>query len=450
MSTIEQPAPMSTIEQPAPVCIIGAGPCGIAAAAVISGRNRRFDWFEQHDAPGGNWLFGSSTSAAYRHLHTNTSKTRMAYPDRAMPAEIPDYPHHSDVLGYLNAYVDHHDLRRRLTLSTRVDAVRRVPDGWQVTTCSGEQRHYSAVLVANGHLWQPSWPDLPAGDFAGTVMHAHDYVDSEPMRGLRVVVVGLGNTAADVAVEASVVAERTFLSTRSGSWVVPKYLFGRPVDTLGTSARIPLRLRNLSSEAAIRMLVGSPKRYGLPAPAGRYGDSHPVVSTRLLDALAHRAVQPKPPIAAFEAGGVRFADGSRERVDVIINCTGYRVSFPFLDDGVLRVDDNRVELFHQVVAPSQPGLFFLGLVQPIGSVLPIAHGQATWIADLLDGIAKLPSTHEMQSHIRRFRHRLDVRFPGSPRHAMEVDLPEDYLRALGRERRAGIRRANAKRSTACA
>jgi dimethylaniline monooxygenase (N-oxide forming) len=439
---------MSIIEQPAPVCIIGAGPCGIAAAAVMSGRSRHFDWFEQHEAPGGNWLFGSPTSAAYRHLHTNTSKTRTAYPDFPMPAQIPDYPHHSDVLDYLNAYVDHHQLRSCITLDTRVDAVRRVSDGWRVTICSGEQRRYSAVIVANGHLWQPSWPDPPPGDFAGMVMHAHDYVDNEPMRGLRVVVVGLGNTAADVAVEVSGVAERTFLSTRSGSWVVPKYLFGRPVDTLGTSARIPLRLRNLSSEAAIRMLIGSPKRYGLPAPAGRYGDSHPVVSTRLLDALAHRAVRPKPPIAAFDADGVRFADGSCERVDVIINCTGYRVSFPFLADGVLRVDDNRVELFHQVVAPSQPGLFFLGLVQPVGSVLPIAHGQATWIADLLDGVAKLPSAHEMHSHIRRFRSQLDERFPGSPRHAMEVDLPEDYLRALGRERRAGIRRV--KESTACA
>jgi dimethylaniline monooxygenase (N-oxide forming) len=133
---------------------------------------------------------------------------------------------------------------------------------------------------------------------------------------------------------------------------------------------------------------------------------------------------------------------------VIINCTGYHVNFPFLDEDVVRVQDNRVELFHQVVAPNQPGLFFLGLVQPIGSVLPIAHGQATWIADLLDGLAKLPSTHEMQSHISRYRHQLDERFPGSPRHAMEVDLPEDYLHALSRERRAGIRRA--KKSSTCA
>ena len=439
---------MSVVQGHAPVCIIGAGPCGIAATAVMSGRNRHFDWFEQHHAPGGNWLFGSPTSAAYRHLQTNTSKTRMAYPDLPMPAQIPDYPHHADVLRYLNDYVDHHQLRDRITLNTRVDGVRRVSDGWQVTISSGEQRRYSAVLVANGHLWQPSCPDPPPGTFAGSVMHAHDYVDSEPMRGLRVAVVGLGNTAADVAVEVSAVAERTFLSTRSGSWVVPKYLFGRPADTLGMSARIPLRLRNLSSEAVVRLLVGSPKRYGLPDPIGRYGDSHPVVSTRLLDALSHRAVQPKPPIAALEVSDVRFADGTRERVDVIINCTGYRVTFPFLDDDVLRVRGNRVELFHQVVAPDQPGLFFLGLVQPIGSVLPIAHGQATWIADLLDGAAKLPSAQEMRSQIGRFQRQLGERFPGSPRYTMEVDMPEDYLRSLGRERRAGIRRA--KERTACA
>jgi cation diffusion facilitator CzcD-associated flavoprotein CzcO len=407
----------------------------------MSGRNRPFDWFEQHDAPGGNWLFGSPSSAAYRHLHTNTSKTRMAYPDLPMPTQIPDYPHHTDVLEYLNAYVDRHQLRSCITLNTRVDAVRRLSDGWQVTVSTGEQRHYSAVLVANGHLWQPSWPDCPPGNFAGTVMHAHDYVDNEPMRGLRVAVVGLGNTAADVAVEVSAVAERTFLSTRSASWIVPKYLFGRPADTLSTSARIPLRLRNLSSETVLRMLVGSPKRYGLPAPEGRYGNSHPVVSTRLLDALAHRAVQPKPGIAAFESNEVRFSDGTRECVDVIINCTGYQVSFPFLDDDVLRVDGNRIELFLQVVAPDQPGLFFLGLVQPIGSVLPIVHGQATWIADLLDGVAKLPSAHEMRVNIRRFQQHLNERFPKSPRYAMEVDLPEDYLHVLDREKRAGVRRA---------
>jgi hypothetical protein len=151
-----------------------------------------------------------------------------------------------------------------------------------------------------------------------------------------------------------------------------------------------------------------------------------------------------PPALEHRAGhgdqhledGVRFADGSREGVDVIINCTGYRVNFPFLDEDVVRVQDDRVELF------------FLGLVQPIGSVLPIAHGQATRVADLLDGLANLPSTHEMQSHISRYRHQLDERFPGSPRHAMEVDLPEDYLHALSRERRAGIRRA--KKSSTCA
>jgi len=163
--------------------IIGAGSSGIAAAKALYERGVPFACFEASDRVGGNWVFGNRNgmSAAYRQLHINTSRERMEYSDYPMPKSYPDYPHHSHVAEYFDAYVDHFGLRDAIRLQTRVQRASRRADGvWELTLADGSVESFDALLVANGHHRDPRWPEppFPGQDaFSGRQMHAHAYRD---------------------------------------------------------------------------------------------------------------------------------------------------------------------------------------------------------------------------------------------------------------------------------
>src|SRR5262249_48660444 len=142
----------------------------------------------------------------------------------------------------------------------------------------------------------------------------------------------------------------------------------------------------------------------------------------------------KPNIARFDGDTVVFDDGSREKVDAIVYCTGYRITFPFLADDIVTTTDNEVALYHRVVPPEHPGLYFLGLIQPLGAIMPLAEAQSHWIADLIEGSAALPPVAEMRREIQRYRQRTRRRYVASKRHTIEVDF-QDYLASLKRLRR---------------
>ena len=191
-------------------------------------------------------------------------------------------------------------------------------------------------------------------------------------------VLGIGNSATDIAVEASRNARETYLAMRRGAWVLPKYLFGMPTDHLTDSplARGPLRLQKLGMRTMLRIAVGKMTDYGLPAPDHDVLEAHPTVSDDLLSRLGHGDITVKPTISRFDGSTVVFADGSTVDADVVVYCTGYKVTFPFLDEAVLTTDDNHVDLYRRVVPPDRPGLWFIGLVQPLGAVMPLAEAQA--------------------------------------------------------------------------
>ena len=223
------------------VCVIGAGSSGIAAAKALHERGIPFDCFEKSDQVGGNWVFGNRNgmSSAYRSLHINTSRERMEYSDFPMPKSYPDFPHHTHIAEYFDDYVDRFGVRDRIVFETGVEHARRGDDGvWTVDARHRRDAHATTRwLVANGHHWDPRWPE-PAfpGEFNGKQMHAHYYVDNEDFRDKNVLVVGIGNSAMDIAVESSFVARKTFLSSRRGAYILPKYLFGRPLDQIGVNA----------------------------------------------------------------------------------------------------------------------------------------------------------------------------------------------------------------------
>ncbi|MGH2878213.1 MAG: flavin-containing monooxygenase, partial [Solirubrobacteraceae bacterium] len=339
-------------------CIIGAGSSGIAAAKALLDRGVPFDCFECSDQVGGNWVFGNRNgmSAAYRDLFINVSRERMAYADFPMPESYPDFPHHTHIKEYFDNYVDHFGLREHITFETGVEHATRREDGvWEVRIEHGgdggtETREYDALLVANGHHWDARWPEPAfqgADTFAGTQLHAHSYVDNSIFAGKDVVVLGMGNSAMDIAVESSYVAANTYLSARKGAWIIPKYVFGKPLDQLPNDPRVPFAIRQRVIHQTIKTLTGPPERYGLPKPDHKFGEAHPTVSGRILDRISHGTITPKPNIERLEGERVRFIDGSDVHAEVIVYCTGYKISFPFFHEGFLAAPENHIELFRR-------------------------------------------------------------------------------------------------------
>ncbi|MBO0770085.1 MAG: NAD(P)-binding domain-containing protein [Actinobacteria bacterium] len=439
-------------------CVIGAGSSGIASCQVLHARGIPFDCFEAGSAAGGNWRYGNDNgmSAAYRSLHAASSRRGMQYAAFPMPATYPDYPGHRLIATYLDDVVDHFGFRGKIQFRTEV--IRAEPaqgGGWDVTvrrrgTGATRTARYRWLLVASGHHWQPRYPE-PAfpgtGGFGGEQLHSRDYRAPEPFAGKRVLVVGIGNSACDIAADCCQAAARTFLAARRGAHIVPKYLFGRPADRLTLSrlgAIAPPWLQRAAAAAIVGAARGKVTSYGLPRPDHQLLRAPPTVSDSLLSRLGHGDITVKPAIDRFSAWRVHFADGSAERIDVVIYCTGYRISFPFLREALsgplTGAGGAGIPLYRRVAAPHLPGLYFIGLVQPIGATMPIAEAQSHWVADLVEGRAALPPEPTMHREIARYEAVAGKRYAGSSGPPIQVGFLA-YQRELRRERRAGARRS---------
>lgn len=412
-------------------CIIGAGLSGITAAKELQQAGVPYTSFEASDDVGGNWYFKNPNrrSSAYRSLHIDTSKNALAFRDYAMPASFPDFPHHTEILEYLRGYADHFGIREHIRFNTRVEHAERLPGGgWEVTPQDGEPERFDALLVCNGHHWDASYPDPPfPGTFDGDVIHSHDYIDpTDPLDlvGKRVVVVGIGNSAVDIVSELARkgVAARTYISTRSGAWVVPKYVLGRPVDQVfKTNPHIPLRLQRLLARPFPYLVSGRMENFGLPKPDHRFLEAHPTVSSELLLRLGSGDAIAKPNVAELLGDRVRFEDGSVEEVDAIIYATGYRVTFPFFDEDFLSAPGNVFPLWKRLLRPGIPDLGFIGFAQAIPTLFPFCEAQAQLAAQWLAGTWAPPSDDQMWREIAADERRYVKHYARRPRHTMQVD-----------------------------
>lgn len=432
------------------VAIIGAGSSGIAGCQVLQARGIDFDCFEKGSEVGGNWRYGNDNgmSSAYRSLFINTSRRSMEYAAFPMSEDLPDYLHHTQIAQYFDDYVDHFGLRERIRFRTSVESVAPAAGGgWDVTLDDGSTTRYEAVLVANGHHWDPRLPDPPfpgQEGFAGEQLHAHWYREpDERFVDRNVLVLGIGNSATDISVETSRVSRMTYLAMRRGAHVIPKYLSGIPVTELGSdfTSRLPAALTRWQLTRALRRAQGRMEDWGLPAPAHRLDQAHPTVSSDLLPRIGHGRITVKPNIERIEGGTVHFEDDTVAEIDTIVWCTGYRISFPFLSPELISSEHNRVALYRHVVPPELPGLYFIGLVQPLGAIMPVAEGQSEWVADLMEGRAALPEPAVMHREIERDQARMRKRYVASPRHTIQVDF-HPYMRTLRRERKRtrGVKR----------
>ncbi|MBO2465108.1 flavin-containing monooxygenase [Actinomadura violacea] len=421
------------------VAVIGAGPAGLAAGKALRDAGVEAVLYERGDRPGGLWARGD-LSPAYASLHLNTSKGRTEFADFPMPRHWPDYPSADMVGAYLADYAERFGVLPHIRFNSPVASVRRDGTGgpWTVTTESGDTERYDAVVVANGHNRDPRWPDpAPPGDFTGVQMHAHSYRDAEVFRDRRVLVVGMGNSAMDIAVDASHVARGpVLLSARRGVHIVPKYLFGRPADaTGGALAALPWRTRQRVAETMLRLAVGRPQDYGLPAPSGGLFQNHPTISDTILHRLTHGEVEARPGIDRLDGDGVVFIGGAADPVDVIVWATGYRVGIPFLPRDLIGDDPERLPLFKRVFHLDDPSLAFAGLMQSTGAALPVVEAQAKLAAAYFSGAYALPSPAQRRRAVARALRAATARW-GDRRPMMRVDF-DQYVADLPRESKAG-------------
>jgi cation diffusion facilitator CzcD-associated flavoprotein CzcO len=432
--------------------IIGAGISGLTTAKNLADHGIPYTQFESSDRVGGNWAFGNPNghSSAYRSLHIDTSKELLAFEDFPIPGDYPDFPHHSEIKAYLDAYADAFALKDRIRFGTVVEHAERLPGGgWELTLADGGSERFDALVVANGHHWDPRYPDFP-GHFDGDSIHSHHYIDPGdplPLSGRRILVVGIGNSAADIVSELSQkgYGNQVFLSTRSGAWVMPKYVFGRPADRLArTLPVIPLSWQRRMIRWLPKLISGNPTDYGLPTPNHHFLEAHPTVSSELLLRLGSGDAKAKPNVAELLGDRVRFDDGSVEAVDVIIYATGYNITFPFFDTGFLSAPDNRLPLFKRMLEPDIDDLVFMGFAQALPTLFPFVECQARLCAEYLAGKYRPPSRAEMRRVIAADERRYIGHYAHKPRHTQQVDYFDYHRRMHKRELPAG--RARAQRS----
>ena len=319
----------------ADVAVIGAGSSGLAVLKALREHGVAADCFERGSDVGGLWRY-ENDSGAYASLRTNVSRKRMQYPSFAMPASFDDFPRHTEMAAYLRAYADVFGLPASIRFGMTVERLELDHRGrWWITLGDGTVRGYGAVVVAIGHFWSPRLPSYQ-GSFDGTSSHSHDYRTPGPFAGRRVLVVGAGQSASEIALEVSAVAKKTFLSLRGGVHVIPRWIGRRPYDGTDVSPlnRLPWRLLNLIYGARVSRELG-PLPPSWPVPARRLLEGIPIVSSDLLPAVRRGDIVVKPAVDRLLGDRVRFIDGSAEPLDHVLYATGYRTSLPLLSSSLL-------------------------------------------------------------------------------------------------------------------
>jgi cation diffusion facilitator CzcD-associated flavoprotein CzcO len=359
-----------------------------------------------------------------------------SFDDFPMPKDYPDFPSHRQVLAYFTDYARAFQLAPHIRLGSHVERCTLDGDGrWTVRViANGETREerFDSLLVCSGHHREPFVPPYP-GTFTGKIIHSSTYKRPDPFRGQRVLVVGAGNSAIDIAVDVARLASRAALSLREGTYFFPKLMLGQPIDILYAfwKDKIPPPLLQSALKLWLRLAIGRWEDYGLQTPTYPPLEKHPTVNSSVLEALRQGRLVARRGIERFDGQSVHFTDGTREEFDAIILGTGFRTSFPFLSKQVVDWDMAKPPPFYlRMMHPTIPSLFFIGLFQSVGCIWRLADYQARIAALQISGRLKRPA--DIATRIRHEVAHPRYRFDPSPRHAMEVDY-HAFRRELMRE-----------------
>lgn len=373
----------------------------------------------------------------------NVSKHNYCFSDFPFPDDVPDFPHHTHMAEYINSYAEHFGVRKHISFNTKVTRIEKVPEGWKITSMKVddrgmEQQGYEEtfvkfVAIATGHHAKPSMPHFDGQEtFPGRIFHSVEYKDAitNGLVGKKVVVVGIGNSAVDVAVNVTELGGKKpiSISTRSGAWVVPNYVQGYPADHYACRLFfwLPWSLSNFVFELIIQSVLGSPWRWNLN-PKMRARQTQPTVSPTLIHHIQRGNVEVKPNIAALKGSEAVFADGTSTTADAIVCCTGYHIHLPFLDSSVRELvveeNTNKIKLFKNVFAPEiGASLALIGFAQPAsGGLLSISEIQARWFSELCKGTVKLPSVEKMLQEIKEDQQKNESIYFASARHTIQQD-----------------------------
>ncbi|MGC1178314.1 MAG: NAD(P)-binding domain-containing protein [Methyloceanibacter sp.] len=432
------------------VCIIGAGSSGLATAKTFAERGIPFDCLERENDIGGLWNETTNTGVVYETTYLVSSRKYTGFEDYPMPEDYPTYPSHREALAYLRDYAQTFGILDRIQFNTVVESAERTEEGWRVTI-AGEARPrlYRALVIATGHHDIPRIPKIP-GKFTGEIMHSRDYRSVKQLTDKRVLVVGAGNSACDIVVDATSVARAVYQSMRRGTYFVPKFMLGRPTDGIvNFCERLPMPrgLRNRLYTLWHKLMVGANARYGLPEPEHRIMDTHPTMNTVLPQLAAHGRIGIKPDITELKGRIVRFSDGSEVEADLLVYATGYEIAVPMIDNDLIFDANGRPRLFFNVFHPQLDDLFAVGLIQANGSIWRVADDQSKLVASFLIAAAE---GHERASWFRALKAQGPQRSPRtsyvqSERHLLEANYyayrrqARRLLRAFGTMAKAELR-----------
>lgn len=427
------------------IAVIGAGPSGITALKNLLDQGLGAVAFDRNEEVGGNWIYSEneSHSSVFETTHIISSKTLSQYEDfpfDEFDPETADYPSHEVLRNYFQAYARKFNLYPFIQFGTMVKECKWIDElHWQVTTEKDgieKTEQFTHLVVANGHHWKPRYPEYP-GEFTGEFLHSHHFKKAAPFAGKRVLVIGGGNSACDVAVETSRVSASTAISWRRGYRIVPKFFFGKPSDKVAEQTKwLPVKVRGFFNQLLLKVMLGDNKAYGLRPITEPFGATHPTINDELLHKIRHGKVKPRLDITRFEGKKVIFEDGKSEEYDSIIACTGYWLSHPFFDKNFIDYSSGPVPLYLKMFHPKITNLYFIGMFQPLGCIWPGAELQSKLMAQELIGKWKRPKNMEALCE----REVTDPHYKqvNTPRHTITVDfhlfvkdlkkeLPKDYV-----------------------
>jgi putative flavoprotein involved in K+ transport len=349
--------------------VIGAGPAGLATAAMLRKRGVDVVVIDRAGAVGASWR------GHYDRLHLHTVRWLSHLPGLRIPRSSGRWVSRDDVVAYLERYAAHHELD--LMLGTDVQRLARADGGWALDTSGGDVEAGS-VVVATGYNHTPYMPEYPGREgFEGELLHASKYRNAEPYRGRDVLVVGSGNTGAEIAVDlVEGGARRVRLAVRTPPNIVRRQVGGTPNQVLALGLRrLPPKLVDSFARAARRVTIGDLSKYGLPIPErGVYtrvieDDVIPIIDVGLIDCVKKGQVEIVGALLGFEGPDVVLAGHERIRPDVVIVATGWRRGLePLVGElGVLN-ERGKPVVTGAKTPPGAPGLYFTGYTNPISGM----------------------------------------------------------------------------------
>ncbi|MEM7215681.1 MAG: NAD(P)-binding domain-containing protein [Pseudomonadota bacterium] len=372
--------------------LIGAGPMGLAMAKVLDELDIPWQGFEAHSGVGGLWDIDGPKSTMYETAHLISSKKMTEFSDFPMQDAVAEYPSHSDLKTYFNDFSDHYRLTDSFKFDTEVlstEPLGESGEGWRVTwKAKGQKRRsavFAGVLIANGTLTEPNIPEFK-GEFAGEFLHSSGYRFPRQFTDRRVLIIGAGNSGCDIAVDAIHHGERCDISMRRGYYFVPKYIFGKPADTMGGLIKLPMSIKRKIDGMILKWFVGDPQKYGFPKPDYQLYESHPIVNSLVLFHAGHGDIRVQPDIDHFENNTVHFVDGSSEEYDMIVAATGYKLHYPFVKKDLLNWRGDAPHLYMNCMHPDRDDIFVLGMIEASGLGWQGRHEQAEMVARYISGL----------------------------------------------------------------